>query len=174
MKAESLQAIIVGLNEANVRYLVVGGLAVVAHGYVRYTVDVDLVVALNLENIRPALAVFERLRYRPRVPVKLLDFADKSIRESWIRDKGMVVFQLISDQHIDTNVDLFVSMPFDFDVQWRKADWQPVVGGVRAPVLALEELLTMKRRVDRSKDRIDVEALEKMHGLKRNAGHEQS
>lgn len=169
MKAESLQAIVTGLNEARVRYLIVGGLAVAAHGYVRYTVDVDLVVALNPDNLRPALSVLESLGYRPRVPVKIHDFADEKTREGWIRDKGMIVFQLISDQHVETNVDLFVTIPFDFDTQWARADWQPVVNEVKAPVLALDELLTMKRQADRGKDRIDVEALEKMHGL--NGGH---
>ncbi len=44
MTSSSVQAIIQALNEAGVRYLVVGGLAVVAHGHVRFTADVDLVL----------------------------------------------------------------------------------------------------------------------------------
>ena len=32
--------------------------------------------------------------YKPNVPVKLSDFADPTIRERWIRDKGMMVFQM--------------------------------------------------------------------------------
>ena len=165
MKAESLQAIIAALNEAHVRYLIVGGLAVVAHGYVRYTVDLDLVVALNPDNIHRALSELALLGYRPRVPVRMLDFADERIREGWIRDKGMVVFQLISDQHVDTNVDVFVSEPFDFAAQWANASWLPVLGELKAPVLAMDELLAMKRHAGRGKDRIDIEALQKMHGL---------
>ena len=121
MKVASLQAIIAALNGAEVRYLIVGGLAVVAHGYVRYTVDVDLIIALDPENTRRALGALEQLGYRPRVPVAMLDFADAQIREGWIRDKGMVVFQLVSDEHIETNVDVFVRVPFDFETQWAKA-----------------------------------------------------
>ena len=168
MKAESLQAIIAALNDADVRYLIVGGLAVVAHGYVRYTVDVDLVVALDRDNIQRALSALQGLGYKPRVPVAMLDFADERIREGWIREKGMIVFQLISDQHIDTNVDLFVTMPFDFDAQWERASWQPVLGDMKAPVLAMNELLAMKRQAGRSKDRLDIEALQKMHGLQQD------
>jgi len=43
MKKE-LQTIAAALNDADVNYLIAGGLAVVAHGYVRVTMDVDLVI----------------------------------------------------------------------------------------------------------------------------------
>ncbi len=42
MKLASLEAIVRALNEGSVRYLIAGGLAVNAHGYVRLTQDVDL------------------------------------------------------------------------------------------------------------------------------------
>ena len=35
------------LNDANVNYVVVGGLATVLHGYAGLTMDVDLVVSLT-------------------------------------------------------------------------------------------------------------------------------
>jgi len=46
MKLTSLEAILAVLKQYDVRYLIVGGLAVTAHGYGRLTVDVDLVVQL--------------------------------------------------------------------------------------------------------------------------------
>jgi hypothetical protein len=39
------------LNEAGVHYIVVGGMAVIAHGYMRATHDVDIVVRLSRNNI---------------------------------------------------------------------------------------------------------------------------
>lgn len=42
MTAKVLVEVLRTLNEHEVRYLVVGGLAVVAHGYVRFTKDLDL------------------------------------------------------------------------------------------------------------------------------------
>ncbi len=33
------------LNESEVRYVVVGGVATVLHGYARFTADIDLIVA---------------------------------------------------------------------------------------------------------------------------------
>jgi hypothetical protein len=54
MTTEGVTAIFRALAEARVRYLVVGGLAVVAHGYVRFTADVDLVLDLESGNVERA------------------------------------------------------------------------------------------------------------------------
>ncbi len=49
MKVDDIRTILRALNDADVRYLIVGGLAVVAHGYVRFTQDIDLVIQLERE-----------------------------------------------------------------------------------------------------------------------------
>ena len=69
MKLASLEAIVRSLNEGNVRYLVAGGLAVNAHGYIRFTQDVDLVIALESANIIRAFEMLAKLGYSPGVPV---------------------------------------------------------------------------------------------------------
>ena len=43
MKVASIECLFRSLNDASVPFVVVGGLAVVAHGYGRQTQDVDLV-----------------------------------------------------------------------------------------------------------------------------------
>jgi hypothetical protein len=45
------------LGQAQARYLVVGGVAVVLHGHPRFTADLDLVVALDPDNVRRVFAV---------------------------------------------------------------------------------------------------------------------
>ena len=71
MTRHGVESLFEALNAAGVRYLVVGGLAVVAHGYVRFTADVDLVLDLEAENARRALDVMRNLGYRPRAPVAM-------------------------------------------------------------------------------------------------------
>ena len=153
------------LQEAQARYLIVGGLAVVAHGYVRYTSDVDLVIALDSENVLRSMKALAKLGYRPRVPVPLEAFADADLRAQWNREKGMIVFQLFSDEHIETPVDVFITMPFDFEQQWSQAVRLPVLGGLEAPVVALDELLAMKGAVARDQDMLDISKLRKIHDL---------
>jgi hypothetical protein len=83
------------LNDAGVRYVVVGGLAVVLHGHARLTADVDLVVDLDEEQAKKAIDALVDMGLQPRVPVDPTEFADRSIREGWIRDRGMQVFCLL-------------------------------------------------------------------------------
>ncbi len=168
MTKESVRQIVKSLNDAKVRYLVVGGLAVAAHNYLRYTVDVDLVIELEAENISTAMAVLSALDYKPRVPVPASDFADAAKRESWIREKQMVVFQMTSDQHKQTPIDLFVTEPFDFDLEWSRAEWKPIMGSEQAPILSLPELISMKRKAGRQQDLIDVEFLENAAKVKQD------
>jgi hypothetical protein len=55
MRVDDVRTILRALNDINVHYLIVGGLAVVAHGYVRFTQDIDLVVQLDRENVLRAM-----------------------------------------------------------------------------------------------------------------------
>jgi hypothetical protein len=148
------------LNAANVRYLVVGGLAVVAHGFLRATMDVDIVVQLEPANLQRALAVLDELRYRPRAPVPILDFADPAKRQMWIDEKNMTVFSLRSVDHPLTEIDLFVREPFDFDAAFSHRLTMDVVPGVPAFIVPLRELVQLKRAAARPKDLEDLRRLE--------------
>ena len=77
---QGLVKIFQSLNNQGIRYLAVGGIAVIAHGYARLTMDLDLVVSLDDENIHKALVVFSDLGYRPRIPVPMDEFADSRKR----------------------------------------------------------------------------------------------
>lgn len=68
------------LDAADVRYVVVGGMAVLLHGRVRNTVDLDLVIDLATEPARRAMEALTSLGLRPRAPVDAADFADASPR----------------------------------------------------------------------------------------------
>jgi len=159
MKLATLEAITRALAGANVRYLIVGGLAVAARGYGRVTFDVDLVVQLQPDNVRRALAALESLAYRPLVPVPSRDFADPTIRGNWIQDKGMVVFQLHSDWHPETRLDLFVAEPFDFDDEYDQALVGEILPGLQVRFVRLDTLIRMKEATGREKDREDVRQL---------------
>jgi predicted nucleotidyltransferase len=158
------------LNEGGVRYLVVGGLAAVTYGCRRFTDDVDLVVGLERENLLRAMKILKGLGYGPRVPVAAEDFADPELREKWIREKGMVVFSMISGGSPHTNVDLFVTEPFDFDAEYVGAGRHEVEPGIEAPLVSIDQLIAMKQTAGRGKDLLDVEELKKIKEL-RDGGH---
>jgi hypothetical protein len=161
VQQSSIQSIVQALNDASVRYLIAGGLAVVAHGHVRFTVDVDLILDLDPANVKKALRALAGLGYRPRPPVPLDQFADAPTRERWIQEKGLTVFTLFSPEHDMTEVDLFVRSPFDFEAAFKSALHAEVAPNVSATFVGLQDLLSMKRKVGRPQDIADVQQLQR-------------
>lgn len=159
MRSRSVSALIQALNAADVRYLLVGGLAVVAHGYVRFTADVDVVLDLQDDNLRRALTALAGLGYRPRAPVAFDDFRDPAERAAWVRDKNLTVFSLYSPEHPATEVDLFVESPFDFEEAYARAVRLELAPGVVATFVGLHDLLALKRRAGRPQDALDIQQL---------------
>jgi hypothetical protein len=107
MKQGSFDVLVRALDKAGVRYLVAGGLAVNAHGYLRFTRDVDLVLQLAPENIASAFGALEGIGYRPL-------------------DREMTELTFWCDRHRDTPVDVFVTGPFDFDEEYGRALVKPL------------------------------------------------
>jgi hypothetical protein len=163
MKLADVEAILRALNDADVRYLIVGGLAVVAHGYVRYTADLDIVLDLERDNALRAMKALDAIAYRPLVPVDATDFADEEKRRVWIREKNMLVFQMRNPDRESTRLDIFVKEPFAFTEEFAQAKWEEVAG-IRAPVLRYDELIRLKRSSGRPQDLIDIDQLELMFG----------
>ena len=159
MKLASLEAVARSLNERKVRYLIAGGLAVNAHGYIRFTHDIDLVIALDPANIGRAFEVLAKLDYKPAVPVTADQFADSQLRQQWIRDKGMRVLNFFSDQHRESSVDVFVTEPFDFDREHSAALRGELSAGVMVRFVSLPTLIAMKELANRPRDTDDIKHL---------------
>ncbi len=162
MEVRSVEAVVRALNDARVEYLIVGGLAVNAHGFVRLTRDVDLVLRLGPENAARGLRALLAIGYRMSIPEEPAAFADAAVRARWRDEKGMIVLKLWSDEHPRTPVDLFIHEPFSFPEELARALRLEISPGVSAPVVALPTLLAMKRAVGRPQDLIDIEELERL------------
>lgn len=148
------------LQTTGVRYVVVGGVAVNLHGYQRFTKDIDLVIELVPDRALKALQALEAAGYKPNVPVKLADFADPAIREVWIRDKGMMVFQLYSEQ-TRMSIDIFVQYPLDFDELWDQST-KIDLPDTSLRIASIDHLILMKRKAGRPQDLLDIKQLEKI------------
>lgn len=168
MKRTSLEAVARALNDAKVPFVVVGGVAVIAHGYGRLTQDVDLVIRLEPEPIRRAFEALAALGYRPLVPVTADGFADGRQRALWIAEKGMTVLSFYSELHPETRVDVFVSEPFDFSAEHRLALVEEIAPGVPVRIIRLETLIRLKEAAGRPQDLADIAELKLLHGDARN------
>ena len=153
------------LNASGARYVVVGGVATVLHGYARLTADIDLIVDLEESAVQSAMQALAGLGLRPRAPVDTADFADARIRESWLHDKGMQVFSLFHPDNPILSVDVFTHHPIEFDRLHGRSEAYNV-GGVSVRVASIPDLIFLKRLANRPRDRDDIEKLETIARLK--------
>ena len=153
------------LNASGTRYVVVGGVATVLHGYARLTADIDLILDLEEPAAAKAVHTLAGLGLQPRVPVDPRDFAVASIREGWLHDKGMQVFSLFHPDNPMLSVDIFTNHPIEFESLFERSDACDV-GGVPVRVASIPDLIYLKRLADRPRDRDDIEKLENIARLK--------
>lgn len=149
------------LAEGQVDYVLVGGLAVQLYGYLRSTFDIDLVLAMNDDNLSRFIEVAERFGLVPGIPVPLDSLRDAAQIERWHREQGMLAFSLREAGAGGLVVDVLVRPEIDFE----RLRGNAVIGelsGRRVPIAAIDDLLAMKRAANRGKDRLDIEALEKI------------
>lgn len=145
------------------RYLVVGGLAVAAHSYVRFTAAFDLMLDLENEtSVRLALDILKNEGYTPRIPVPIEQFADVETREMWRQQKNLLVFSLWSDRHAQTEIDVFMHNPLNFAEAFGRSALKQGANGVGMRVVALQDLLLLKAEAARPKDLIDIEYLRRL------------
>jgi len=149
------------LNDTGVRYVVVGGVATVLHGYARFTADVDLIIDLEPACARILVAALVQLGFVPRAPVDALDFADSATRQRWIDEKGMQVFSMVDRHNPMRVVDLFVDHPIDFEGLWTRAR-TIALETTSVRVASIPDLIQLKRLAGRPQDLQDIEELERL------------
>lgn len=140
------------LNEAGVRYVLVGGLAVIRHGAVRATKDVDAAVAMDAEN----LSRLETLvaRWHATNP------DGTPLRTSGLRPGGALAL-LTPHCLVDILSEQLLPAPFA-DVLARSD--RKRIDGVQAAICSLADLVAMKRSTGRGADELDLERLREAHG----------
>jgi hypothetical protein len=154
------------LRRGEVRAVVVGGVAVVLHGFARLTGDLDLCVDLDPEEARKAVRALVDIGLHPRVPVDPFDFADPGIRGKWVTGKGMKVFSLCDPANPLRSVDLLVEEIIPFGDLWARSE-AVTIGAVEIRVASIPDLIALKRVAARPRDLEDIRALESILATKR-------
>ena len=134
------------LEKHKVRYLVVGGYAVMRYTEPRFTKDLDVWIATDPEN---AEAVFAALR-EFGAPLKDLVPADFA-REGYFYQMGTPPFRL----------DIMMSIPgVTFEAAWANRE-EAKVEGLVIPFISKADLIRTKEASGRDQDRLDVKKLRK-------------
>lgn len=149
------------LCDSQVRFVLVGGMAVQLHGYARSTLDMDIVLAMDDANLTKFIDMAKKFGLVPIIPVPIDSLKNAQQIEQWYQEKGMLAFSLREPQNGGRSIDVLVrpEVPFD-DMLAQSVCVNLFARQVR--IASIDHLLTMKRKANRSRDRIDIEALEKI------------
>lgn len=147
------------LNNAHIRYLVAGGVALNLHGVPRATMDLDLAIQLVTENIQKTTDVLTQLGYEPRVSVDPSDLANAEKRQYWKMEKNMNVFSFARKEYSYQVIDLFIDLPISFE----EMDYDKTIIEYRhlsVPIVSRRHLKEMKEVAGRAQDLSDIRSLE--------------
>lgn len=142
---EALRDLARWLQDKRIPGTIIGGVAASILGRPRFTRDIDAVVLLGEESWPEFLSSGSSFGFQPR-RTDALEFARKT-RVLWVRHE---------QSGIDVDVS-FGSLPFEKELIAR-AVWMDV-GGVRAPLPTVEDLIILKAVAHRSRDLVDIESL---------------
>jgi predicted nucleotidyltransferase len=149
------------LEDAGIRYVLVGGLAVALRGYQRVTMDVDVVLALDDDNLQRFIACAKAAGWQPVAPVPVDALANRELLNSWYAEKGMRAFGLRHPAGVSTAIDVLIKPPVSYEDLRRDASLV-TVGALRIPVASIDHLIAMKTGTGRGQDQVDIEALRKL------------
>jgi hypothetical protein len=147
------ERVLAALNDAGVSYVVVGGLAVGAHGVVRATRDLDLVPAPETPNLEALAIVLAGLGAHHPIADELTG-----------RSLAAPVSMKLETHHGQVHV--LNRMPGTpvFDEMLREVVLVEIEAGLVAPICSLQHLRQMKRASGRPRDGVDLAELDELHG----------
>ncbi|QFY89871.1 nucleotidyl transferase AbiEii/AbiGii toxin family protein [Magnetovirga frankeli] len=149
------------LNNVQVDYVLVGGLAVQMHGFLRATIDIDLVLAMNEANLERFIQVAQGFNLVPVVPVPLAALKDKTQVEEWYQHRNMLAFALREPAATGMVVDVMIRPEPPFEKLLADAT-KAQLFGQDVWIASIEDLISMKLKANRPKDHLDIEALRKI------------
>ena len=151
------------LSEHEIRYVIVGGIAVILHGSPRLTADLDIIIDLDPLNARQAIEVLQRAGFMAEIPVDIREFADKEIRRGWISEKNMKALSLHDHEMPPTVIDILADSPIAFEDLYQRAK-RISLDELTLRIASIPDLIELKRLSGRPEDLRDIAELEKIDG----------
>jgi uncharacterized nucleotidyltransferase DUF6036 len=131
------------LNKNNVRYIVIGGYAVVYHGYVRSTNDIDIWIDIHKDNIKKAIKALDEFGFSS-LNINVADFSPN---------------QIIQLGYPPNRIDLITTPAgVDFETCYESKE-QVTIDNIAVNIIDLANLIKAKRASNRTRDLADIEEL---------------
>lgn len=133
----------IGLLNKNNGYIIIGGYAVVYHGYVRSTNDIDIWIDIRKDNIKKVIKALDEFGFSS-LNISEADFSPN---------------QIIQLGYPPNRIDLITTPAgIDFETCYESRE-QVVIDNITIKFIDLENLIKAKKASGRTRDLADVEEL---------------
>jgi predicted nucleotidyltransferase len=143
-------SLLTALDEKNVEYILIGGVAVIIHGLERLTRDIDILIKLSHDNVKNLIDALNSL------------YKDESIDEityNELQKYSVIRYGTPKGFYIDIIARLGEAVSFD-DLKYEITEYH----GVNIKIATPESLLNLKKNSMRERDKMDVSFLRKIKG----------
>lgn len=140
------------LSDAKINYAIVGGYAVALHGAVRGTVDVDLLIQWQKQQLIAFEQCMSDLGLVSQLPIdaeQLFHFKDE-----YIKNRNLIAWNFYNPKDVTQQVDLIIST--DLGTKTTTEKW---VGNQVINILNKKDLINMKHQSGRPQDLEDIKSL---------------
>ena len=153
--------ILEGLYKSKVKYLIVGGLSVNLYGVPRVTQDIDIVIAMDRENVLKITSLLKELGYVPRLPVSPDDLANPDKVKDWIENKNLKAFSFYHKNENYKVIDIVLVHPLDFEKSFKNRTVKRAKD-IDIYLASIDDVVKMKEFSGRPQDLSDIEMLNKV------------
>jgi hypothetical protein len=158
-----LKDILTLMAKAEIKFIVCGGVALVLHGVERMTLDLDVSVDLEKNNLQKMLDLFTSTKLQPRAPVSSDILLEPAQRSMLVEQKHALVFSFIDIDSPYRQVDIFLTDELSYD---NLIDYSEIIqiDEAKINVLTTDKLLELKSNINppRDKDSWDIKELLKL------------
>lgn len=155
----SPERLLARLTEGDVDFVVIGGIAVVAHGHIRTTRDLDITYSTQPENLAALGRVLVELDARLRGVAEVVPFVPDG--------RTLRAAEILTLETSQGALDLLAAPPGARPYAELKQRAETIeLNEHEVAIAALDDLLAMKRAAGRTRDLEDIEALEQIRLLR--------
>lgn len=161
---DSYKDVFQALEEAKISYIIVGGVAMNLLGCPRFTNDIDVLLALNHDNLEVMKKTMKDLGYEQRIPLALDELGDEKKALKFTEEKNLLAYTFFNAKEPLYSLDIIVGASLRFD-EFKKNQLHMKVWGMDLPVVSIDDLIGLKREANREKDLLDIAFLLEYKGL---------
>lgn len=133
-------------------------------GYPRFTGDIDILLALDEQNLANMAALMKKMGYKKRIPIEIDELGDEKKVLDLMKKKNLIAYTFANAKQPQFSIDVIVGDSLNFKRYAKRCVHVPV-WEITVPVVSVDDLIAMKRKSNREKDLNDVAFLLELKGL---------